>query len=79
MSLLVANPSVEPHYCAYNSGSPRCSYENKSPRRAYTFPPADQFGGTPSTVVEVTFIDQVILPADGQLSGYSSGPWRSLA
>lgn len=78
-SLLVANPSVEPHYCAYNSGSPRCSYGSRSPRGANTFLPADQFGGTPSKVVEVTFNDTVILPADAQVAEHPSGPWRSLA
>jgi hypothetical protein len=78
-SLLAANPSAEPRYCGYNSGSPRCSYGNKSPRGVSTFLRADEFGGTPSKVVEVTFNEPMILPADTKYGRHPSGPWRSLS
>lgn len=77
-SLLMANPSLQPLYCGYNSGSPRCSYGTKSPRGTSTFAFAADFDGTPSTVVEVTFPEPVTLPADTQYGGKPTGPWRSL-
>src|SRR5262249_48751140 len=54
-SLLVENPAVTPKFCRYNSGSPRCSNGYKSPRGPKTFVSAQEFDGTPSNVVEVTF------------------------
>jgi len=77
-SLLTANPSVEPYYCGYNSGSPRCSYGNRSPRGGRTFLRADEFAGTPSKVVEVTFKNPLILPPDVQRARHPLGPWRAL-
>jgi len=77
-SLLASNPTSQPLYCGYNSGSPRCSYGSKSPRGANTFVPAGDFAGTPSTVVEVTFQMPITLPADAQYGRHPSGPWLSL-
>lgn len=77
-SLLPANPSTEPLYCRYNSGSPRCSNGEKSPRGPDTFLSAPKFNGIPSRVVEVTFESQIRLPADSELGEHPTGPWRSL-
>lgn len=77
-SVLGSNPTSQPLYCKYNSGSPRCSYGSKSARGANTFVPAGDFAGTPSTVVEVTFQEPITLPADAEYAGRPSGPWRSL-
>ena len=79
-SLINSNPAVEPHYCRYNSGSPRCSHGQKSPRGPNTFQSGDQFVGTPSAVVEVTFSGPLILPANvriGRLPSGSSTPQLS--
>jgi hypothetical protein len=53
-SLLSANPAAEPSYCAYNSGSPRCSNGRKSPRGPDTFLPAAKFAKAPTQVVEAS-------------------------
>jgi hypothetical protein len=77
-SLLNANPSASPLYCRYNSGSPRCSYGNKSPRGPNTFLSAVDFHETPSKVVEVTFDGELILPPATQFGNHVSGPWKKL-
>lgn len=77
-SVLAVNPATRPLYCGYNSGSPRCSYGNKSRRGASTFLPAGDFKGPPSKVVEVTFQEPITLPADTQYGRHPSGPWRPL-
>jgi hypothetical protein len=77
-SLLRANPSANPLFCHYNSGSPRCSYGKKSPRGTTTFVSAADFGGTPSQVVEVTFENEIILPPNTMFATRLSGPWEPL-
>jgi hypothetical protein len=77
-SLVRANPAAEPHYCAYNSGSPRCSNGERSPRGPKTFLSAVEFTGTPSQVVEVTFDSSVKLPPDTQFRSHPEGPWDTL-
>ena len=65
-ALLHANPQCSPLFCAYNSGSPRCSFGRPSPRGPKTFLPACAFTRPASAVVEVTFVDVVTLPADAE-------------
>jgi hypothetical protein len=77
-SLLKANPSASPQYCKYNSGSPRCSDGNKSPRGPNTFLSIHDFSGTPSQVVEVTFDREIQLPKDSEFGANPKGPWRPL-
>ena len=77
-SLLSSNPADEPRYCRYNSGAPRCSHGQKSPRGPNTFQSADQFVGTPSAVVEVAFSGPLVLPANVKIGRLPSGPWRPL-
>lgn len=76
--LFEANQDVDPELCKYNSGSPRCSYGDKSPRGPNTFLDPLEFDGTPSNVVEVTFRSRVTLPISAQMGSSPSGPWRAL-
>ena len=78
-SLLLANPSTQPLFCRYNSGSPRCSNGVRSPRGPDTFLLAADFNRTPSEVVEVTFDSEITLPAVTEVGSRPSGPWRCLA
>lgn len=75
-SLLAANPTAEPLYCRYNSGAPRCSYGQKSPRGPDPFLPAWGFSGTPSQVVEVVFQRKIVLPADVEFGSHPERRWR---
>jgi hypothetical protein len=77
-SLLVANPNVEPRFCRFNSGSPRCSFGKKSPRGPNVFLLAEEFSGGPSDVVEVTFDSEISLPRDSEFGKSPTGPWKSL-
>jgi hypothetical protein len=77
-SLVDSNPSAEPRFCRYNSGSPRCSYGKRSPRGPETFVAADHFTERPKRVVEVTFASQIVLPSTSQFASATSGPWKSL-
>jgi hypothetical protein len=77
-SLIRTNPSVEPRFCRYNSGSPRCSYGRKSPRGPRTFLTAADFDGSPNHVVEVTFENEIVLPPNTEFGNRPAGPWRSL-
>jgi len=77
-SLIALNPSANPLFCRYNSGSPRCSNARKSPRGPDTFLAAGAFTGTPSGVVEVTFDTEVSLPPDTECGSRPEGPWRRL-
>lgn len=78
-SLLQANPMAEPKFCRYNSGSPRCSSGNKSPRGPEIFLRAEEFEGTPSSVVEVTFESPITLPANTTIAECPIGPWRPIS
>jgi hypothetical protein len=77
-SVVLVNPGGEPRFCRYNSGSPRCSYGEKSPRGPNTFLHAAQFRATPSEAVEVTFDTDVTLPKGSQCGEAPAGPWRTL-
>jgi hypothetical protein len=76
--LFASNPDAIPLFCRYNSGSPRCSYGNKSPRTARTFEPASEAPYRASEVVEVTFEDAITLPPECQHGAGLTGPWRRL-
>lgn len=77
-SLVQANPLLAPHFCQYNSGSPRCSNGKKIPRGPQTFLPAGAFNGTPSKVVEVTFGAEIVLPQGTECGTRPKGPWKRL-
>jgi hypothetical protein len=79
--LLSANPESHPRFCRYNSGSPRCSGGQRSPRGDDTFQAEADFAGTPSDVVEVVFHRRVRLPPAILYGHLVEGRWqgRSLA
>ncbi len=77
--LMAADPSVEPLFAKYNSGSPRCSNGIPSPRGPSTFVSADVAPFRPSQVVEVTFLGMVHLPVSTQVGNCPSGPWCPLS
>ena len=74
-SLLIANPKTPPHFCRYNSGSPRCSNGLKSPRDRRTFVTGDEATFGAGHVVEVTFSEGVMLPEAVEAGSAPAGPW----
>lgn len=64
--------------CRYNSGAPRTTRGEKSPRGADLFLPPEQFPGTPSEVVEVALPTAVELPRITQRATHPDGPWSPL-
>jgi len=76
-SLMSANPSVEPLFCAYNSGAPRIVNGRKSPRGPNTFLQACDFPRIACKVVEVTFAGKAVLPPGVELGCSLPGPWQS--
>ena len=60
--LLEVNAGVEPLYCAFNSGSPRCQHGERVPRGPDLFTTADRFSRRASQVVELVFAAAVLLP-----------------
>lgn len=77
-SLVDANQRRVPRLCQYNSGAPRCSGGNKSPRGPETFRPAEDFLGTASQVVAQTFELAVDLPDSTMIGPSPQGPWTPL-
>lgn len=73
---LIPLQSVEPHFCKYNSGSPRCSQGKGSPRGADTFTAAPAAKFSAANVVEVTFKSRVSIPSL-QWGESTSGPWTN--
>ena len=69
------NAPNAPQFCRYNSGSPRCSNGQRSPRGPNTFQCGEDFPGSPSKVVEVTYLNEVALPAF-EVGRLSEGHWR---
>ena len=78
LEVLEANPKSPPHFCRYNSGSPRMHGGRPSPRGASTFQRADAVSYRPSAVVEVVFRDRVRLPDRLERSAAPNGPWTPI-
>lgn len=77
-SLLSANPGRAPAVCRYNSGSPRCSYGQPSPRGGRTFQAVESADFAAAGVVEIVFEDVVELPTDAEVGSGLTGPWTDL-
>lgn len=77
-SLVIANPASAPLFCKYNSGSPRCSNGQRSPRGPSTFVRESDRDFPPSRVVEVVFRGLVELPEDVEVGEDPSGPWQPM-
>ena len=65
-------------FSRYNSGAPRCSGGNYSPRGPSTYLLADKFTGTVSKVVEIVAPGKMLLPDSTEFSDSPGGPWQSL-
>ena len=76
--LLEENAGVDPGFCKFNSGSPRCSSGRRSPRGSRTFVTSSDAPFSRTQVVEVTFRDSVILPECVEFAGSYAGPWQRL-
>jgi hypothetical protein len=77
-SVLTGNPDAVVEFCNFNSGSPRWSGGQPSPRGASTFRSASESPFGASEVVEVTFLHGVALPPDTELGASPFGPWTAL-
>lgn len=69
---------AEPELCRYNSGSPRHSGGQPSPRGPFTFVPLSAWADRPSMVVEVTFVGGIALPATTQWANAHMKTWHGL-
>lgn len=74
--LFDVNPRMTPHFCKYNSGSPRTTKGRGSPRGPNTFIECSVAPFAPSNVVEVTYLGSIKLPNWIEVSAHPSGPWR---
>ncbi|MEK9502738.1 hypothetical protein WI372_17210 [Gemmatimonadota bacterium DH-20] len=61
--------------CRYNSGAPRCSGGQKSPRGRATFVAPEAFSAGVSSVVEVAFRQPVPLPSVTEIGARPEGPF----
>jgi hypothetical protein len=77
-SLLRVNPQTEPLFSKFNSGAPRVVNGKHSPRGSSTYRDRHTFDGRVSDVVEVVFLNRIVLPCDTQVSPSYSGPWENL-
>lgn len=75
--LLNTNASATPLFCKYNSGSPRTTQGQGSPRGNNTFLECHRAPYTASNVVEVTFLHAIKLPDFVECSDRPSGPWHN--
>lgn len=64
--------------CAYNSGAPRCSGGQKSPRGPGTFLPFQSFSTRVADVVEVVVAQEARLPSRVETADYPGGPYAAL-
>ena len=71
-----ANTRLVPHFCKYNSGSPRTTNGRGSPRGPNTFIGCEVAPFLPSNVVEVTYRGSVTLPAMIEVADGPLGPWK---
>jgi hypothetical protein len=74
--LFDANKKLTPHFCKYNSGSPRTTKGLGSPRGPSTFIDCSQAPFPPANVVEVTYRGSIALPDLIELSDSPDGPWK---
>jgi hypothetical protein len=77
-SLLRVNPQNEPLFSKFNSGAPRVVNGKRSPRGSSTYRDRHKFDSRVSDVVEVIFLNRIVLPSDTQVSCSYSGPWENL-
>jgi hypothetical protein len=72
----------KPQFCKYNSGAPRCCSwyrEKAAPRGKSTFQVAEHYENGPSTVREVTFTNQCLLPNNLDISFHVLKPFKPVS
>ncbi len=76
----VAMPeNLEPEFCRFNSGGPRCSGGKKSPRGPNTFVKGSEADFTLGEIREIVFRNKFHLPSSTELCfGSWDGPWVPL-
>ncbi len=62
------NREPVPFFCMFNSGNPRTVNGRRSPRGPTTFVPAPNALFSPGAVVEVTFLNEAVLPRTTRVS-----------
>jgi hypothetical protein len=67
-----------PYFSRCNSGATRMQHGEPVPRGSKTFVQAIDCDFPPSKVVEVTFLEPVKLPAEGEVACRLEGPWERL-
>jgi hypothetical protein len=67
-----------PHFSRCNSGATRMQHGKPVPRGPGTFLQAIQCNFPASQVVEVTFLNSVMLPQTAQVARTLAGPWETL-
>jgi hypothetical protein len=67
--------TAELEFCRFNSGSPRWSRGEASPRGPHTFRPAAECDFKVGRIVEVTVRQSVVLPPTTEYGPSPSGPW----
>jgi hypothetical protein len=72
------NPGNIPQFCRFNSGAPRQNKGRPIPRGPDSFVASGRFPSTGGAVIEVTFLDRVVLPADTEIAERFDGPWLPL-
>jgi hypothetical protein len=75
--LLQANPQTPAYFCKFNSGAPRTTGGERSPRGPYTFQKADAWNDPPSRVAKVSFVGKLALPRSSEAWDDTAG-WRAL-
>lgn len=78
---LFALNNNEPQFCRLNSGAPRCSCyysEGAPPRGQNTFQRAQDYTSTPSSVREVTFLNNCVLPKEIFVSKHPSKSFKKI-
>ena len=78
IDLLQANLSLPPLLCKYNSGAPRCSRGNRSPRGRNVYTPVHAFSGGVARVKELVFCGTIVFPERVEIGSGPKGPWSNL-
>jgi hypothetical protein len=77
-SLFALGPSPTPLFSRYNTGAPRFSRGQASPRGPDVFLSHERFPGVASDVIEVGFRGSIRLPTTAEVSNEPFAAWRPL-
>lgn len=78
LPFLDAAKDQTPYFSRCNSGAPRMQHGKPVPRGRRTFLPAIECDFPPSEVIEVTFLQPVILSQETEMAQSLGGPWDRL-